>query len=362
MVSALLALVIGVGVSVAGSEGVRAQSANLVVRAGDGEIGFSVNQFMPTTITVEEGSSITWTFPWPEPHIVAFLAGPPPDEPAVSPPGVEWPNDTGYVFSGEIFGNPETPPTFTVAFPTAGSYQYFCPIHPQMVGTVNVVEAGDPGVDNQLSADANGNATYVTSITTAKEDAARLAAEYPKTSVVGGKTTKTNIAGWWTAFGDQVNLFFGASVTIREGDTMTWNGSPVAPHNVVFNPQALPEGYDPFGTTGVGPANGVWDGTGAISSPILSEDAADFGPNARTSYSLTFSKAGTYQYLCLLHADQGMVGQVVVEKRTAPLPPNTGSGIAAAGEGGLEGWYVIAGAIALATGVAGASVVAARRR
>ena len=46
------------------------------------------------------------------------------------------------------------------------------------------------------------------------------------------------------------------------------------------------------------------------------------------------TKAGTYTYVCLLHADQGMAGTIVVSDKAAAAPsspgpikaPNTGTG------------------------------------
>ena len=52
---------------------------------------------------------------------------------------------------------------------------------------------------------------------------------------------------------------------------------------------------------------GTWNGTGFHSSGL----SPDSGDTQVVAYSLTFSKAGTYQYACLIHPK--MVGTVVVK-------------------------------------------------
>jgi hypothetical protein len=52
---------------------------------------------------------------------------------------------------------------------------------------------------------------------------------------------------------------------------------------------------------------GTWGGSGFHSSGV----SPNTPENAAAGYSLTFSKAGTYQYACLIHPK--MVGTVVVK-------------------------------------------------
>jgi hypothetical protein len=69
-----------------------------------------------------------------------------------------------------------------------------------------------------------------------------------------------------------------------------------------------------------------YDGTGFITSGL---NGVGFGPNA--PFSVKFTKAGTFAYICPLHIDQGMGGTVTVSAATqaaapaAPAPPKTGS-------------------------------------
>jgi plastocyanin len=362
-VPALIAVVVGI-TTMASDGGVRAQDSSLTIRAGDGETGFSINQFLPNVVTVEEGTTVTWQFPWFEIHNVAFgePAGPP-----ETPSGTSFPNEAGFINGPIIAGAPGAPGSYSVVFPEAGSYDYLCIIHPQMTGTVNVVEAGQPGVDSQLSADAVGDAQYQSSILNIKEIASGLEAAGASVTSAGGKSTYTLKVGANDIFGDDAQLFFPSSVRVKEGDTVRWVANAPTPHDVVVNPPDLSgppppgfEDFDPFETTGFG--DGTVSGPGDLEiSPIMASIPGLHGPNQVLEFSLKFAKEGTYQYLCLLHADQGMVAQVVVEKRpVAPRPPNTGTG-ASGGSGELNGWFFIAGVLVLALGTAGATVFAARR-
>ena len=137
--------------------------------------------------------------------------------------------------------------------------------------------------------------------------------------------------------------FYPSTVTIHVGDTVVWkHNSGGEPHTVTFlgpvnlkdvGPGAVP---DPAATTPVGappklilnpihvnPAGGTtYDGSALSSSGIMAADLP--GPK---EYKLTFPKAGTYDYVCLLHSAAmpdgmlvGMVGKVVVQDASTTLP------------------------------------------
>jgi hypothetical protein len=59
-----------------------------------------------------------------------------------------------------------------------------------------------------------------------------------------------------------------------------------------------------------------------FSGGSLSSGIAPPSPAPGSTFKVTFTKAGTYKYLCLLHADMGMVGEVDVlpAAATAPAP------------------------------------------
>jgi plastocyanin len=117
-------------------------------------------------------------------------------------------------------------------------------------------------------------------------------------------------AGAESTGGDvQLNAFAPNSVAISVGDTITWSLDSTEFHNVMFTSGApVPEFVD-AGPDGVfiDPVSAIpsggpsYDGTGLVSSGLLVKGQR---------FSLTFSKAGTFGYVCSIHP--GMSGTVRV--------------------------------------------------
>lgn len=91
-------------------------------------------------------------------------------------------------------------------------------------------------------------------------------------------------------------VFSPAEITVLVGDTVTWTMRAGDPHTVTSGT------YSP--TTGNHP-------DGRFDSGIRS---------VGETYAVTFETAGQYPYICLLHADSGMVGRVTV-LASASAPP-----------------------------------------
>jgi plastocyanin len=118
--------------------------ANAVAAGWSGGVT-AVNRFLPETIEVKAGSTVTWdAFSDYEPHTVSFgpnfKAGVPGPGQAPSGPksGAAY---TGGEASSGMFGKPGgpfPPGPYKLSFPNAGTYAYVCVLHPAMVGTVKV--------------------------------------------------------------------------------------------------------------------------------------------------------------------------------------------------------------------------------
>jgi plastocyanin len=76
--------------------------------------------FVPQRLTVKAGTTVTWVNEDDIPHAVAA---------------------TGKEFRSKVL---DTDDKFSFTFTTAGSFEYFCSLHPHMTGTI-VVEAATGG-------------------------------------------------------------------------------------------------------------------------------------------------------------------------------------------------------------------------
>jgi plastocyanin len=86
--------------------------------------------------------------------------------------------------------------------------------------------------------------------------------------------------------GDKGDFYYEPrKLSIKSGDTVTWVNEQDGTHNVMA--EAIPKTAEPF------------------KSPLLA---------AGGTWSHTFTKSGTYRYHCHPHAQNGMVGTVIVDR------------------------------------------------
>jgi len=77
--------------------------------------------FAPQSVTVKAGTTVTWLNEDDIPHTVAA---------------------TGKAFKSKVL---DTDDKYTFTFTAAGTYEYFCSLHPHMTGTIVVEPAGGGG-------------------------------------------------------------------------------------------------------------------------------------------------------------------------------------------------------------------------
>lgn len=80
------------------------------------QVSIMGHMFMPATLTIAPGTTVTWTNHDADPHTVTDGANP-------------------KAFHSSAL---DTGDTFSYTFTTAGTFQYFCTLHPMMVGHVTV--------------------------------------------------------------------------------------------------------------------------------------------------------------------------------------------------------------------------------
>lgn len=176
-----------------------------------------------------------------------------------------------------------------------GTYPYVCVIHPFMSGQIEVVHR-----DAQRLTPAAATKAGEEQFQKAQAEAAKLME--PKLQLPG----TTAVAAGWGNRVVAVDRFSPARVPTKAGETVTWvTQSPYMPHTVTFeSPFKTPVDPNAFLPGGVKPGS-AYEGGLAHSglfgpAPFLPID----------SYSLKFTKPGTYPYVCVLHP--GMAGQVDV--------------------------------------------------
>jgi plastocyanin len=228
--------------------------------------------------------------------------------------------NSGFLGDGDTFG-------VTLADDIEpGTYSFFCTLHRAgMTGKVVVVAAGDDAqsADDVSAAGEKQQGDLVTKLqpTIDAIKAGTLPPFIPTASpsgvIAGGGSEEVQSA---------VPVLFGKdSVDIKTGDAVTW--TIVGPHTVTFGADESlrtaiskapdgsvhvnPNAFAPTGGAGQpqgpppespGPPiaidGGSYDGSGTHSSGLV----LSFPPQLYT-YSLTFTKAGTYDYFCSIHPD-----------------------------------------------------------
>jgi plastocyanin len=109
-----------------------------------------------------------------------------------------------------------------------------------------------------------------------------------------------------------VNMFVPRAVVIDAGSVIRWPNPSNLPHNVVgvFNQTTASDAGN--NTTGIILENST-DGnnnTDTETSSVITIDSGFIEPNE--SWQYRFDKEGIFNYLCTIHAEEGMRGTVIV--------------------------------------------------
>jgi plastocyanin len=352
------------------------------VNAGGGGKGISVEMFRPKDIFIHAGDSVQFVNPYEELHTVTFLgdqkepelivpAGAPPKagppklmfNPQVAFPTTQTSYTSGYANSGLLMKGQ----SYSLTFNNLGTYNFLCILHPGMTGTVQVLDAGTT-VPTQAAYDADAKAQLDKGIAAGQASAA------------AAKTSNSKNANGTTTYGvtipqsvgqSDVMQFAPVSLNVAVGDTVSWVNNTAVPHTVTYAAGTAPELAIPEPQP-AGPPNLVINPAVLFPSmpPVTSFSGAGYvnsgflgtGPEATagTNFSLTFTKPGTYLFICALHADQGMSSLITVGAGGSTgnvTPPSTGdAGLAASSSSTSLALYGFAAMVALGF-VAGAGAL-----
>jgi len=272
------------------------------VGAESPDMAVTAMAFLPKNVWVDAGDTVHWTSNSSEPHTVTFLAPGtslpefnPFDPSQTDPQGSSAYDGTAYTNSGImatqpifVFTNPAA--SYDLTFTTTGDFTYYCLLHGvMMTGTVHVRPAGTAYPYTQLDYDRVGNQQAQAALFNAR-DAWRQARQANATT---GSTVQVGVEG--EGFG--VMRFVRDHVVVHLGDTVSFTAGPGAPHTVTF-------GQEPPGLGILFPSGDPTHYAGGDLNSGLLDPSAPF--------NVTFTTAGTFHYICAIHDDMGMVGNIVV--------------------------------------------------
>lgn len=213
----------------------------------------------------------------------------------------------------------QPPAPYTLTFTQPGIYHYQCAVHGGMHGVV-IVKPANEGVPSAASAMAAAQAAVQRTIA----DLKRLQVEKPK------KPLLVFVGAGHNSTGAEITAFSPARLVVHVGDTVRFvNHDQTDIHTVTFGKEkttgaieknfVAPHGHS-LRLSGLGALpseppgtpvqyDGGNHGNGYINSGLLAPQGAPpaAGPN---SWSVTFTKAGTYHYECVIHTN--MDGTIVV--------------------------------------------------
>lgn len=260
----------------------------------------------PREIWINVGDTVHWTAAAMEPHTVSFVDAAHPavefnpfdpslaymmtrtSQTTIGAPGEYRNSGIMATVPLDILPMPQYT-SYDLTFTGPGDYNYICYVHGvMMTGVVHVRAAGTAYPHTQQWYNAQ-----------ARKDRAAVIADGERIwSSARSEADAHHVFVGVTDDKAMVMAFTRSHVTIRVGQSVTFewskNAVPV-PHTVTF-------GEEPASLGPVGDPTHYAGGT--LSSGILVAPSSTF--------TVTFTKAGTYSYLCMLHDQMGMVGSVTV--------------------------------------------------
>lgn len=332
------------GVEPAAASPVLAAPRDLTLRLGAGQDTVSVNAFLPSEVAIRVDDTVTWQMNHTdEPHTVTFLSGggrppgsipipgegatdfqsgPKQDNPTrAAGEAVEIYSGTGFVNSG-FMANFNDTATYSLTFDTPGTYEYVCLLHPPMTASITVLPAESAGVPSQEEIDAQGRLESEELIAMAESLQAGQTKVVKELGPNGSTIWHVEAGGTGFDQRSEIYEFLSDDITISEGDTVVWSSISPSIHTVTFHP-GIPQPefvifepqadappilrINPDVLFPVKPA-GEFDGTGYWNSGLMDSVGSPGGH----AFTMAFTKAGSFDYVCAIHSAMGMKGTVTV--------------------------------------------------
>ena len=197
--------------------------------------------FLPSSLEIRVGDTVSWSNDDSASHTVTSgsISG-----------------DAGMIFDSSLF---MAGTTFDHTFDEAGTFDYFCMVHPWMTGKIIVNEVNDMMVSEPIIEEPIIEEPIIEEPSSEPKMMMAIVSIPPGVAVPGCEKTNSCYSPY--------------EVTISVGNTVTWSNDDSAAHTVT-------SGNVNAGLTGV-------------------FDSGLFPSNSRFEH--TFDKAGTFDYFCLVH-------------------------------------------------------------
>jgi plastocyanin len=300
-------------------------SEPITIRTGVNDPAHSqiaVLQYMPAKATVAVGQKVSWSWnDTKEPHSVTFFppgqtAPAPGSDPALfapTPPTGAY-DGTTLVNSGLMPLGPQAVPPFEMTFAKPGAYNYSCVIHPQMVGTLTVVAAGQAG-DTAAAVTTRGDQEKGQWLAEGNEAFQKLQSAAPASTKNRDGTTTWKIEMGASTPHTDILAYAPVPANVKHGDKVTFVNNSMAPHTASFFNQQAPI-QDPESPAAQkaapGPSPQKLNAKDLFNTGTLPPNAPPGAGPPEVARSFTFSvpTAGDYQFICIYHAPSGMAGMV----------------------------------------------------
>jgi plastocyanin len=317
-------------VSLALSHTVEAQQVwKATLGAQSKDMGKQAIAFLPNELWIHAGDSITWTSAADEIHTVSFFKpGQAYENFNTGCPGVTS-NPSSFDGSKCVSSPPlVTGQSFTVKFTKAGNYSLICLVHPHMTGVIHVLAANAALPHDQffyneqaekqtrnLLSDADNDKEHHSQQQMEEMLSARV---WHGNGVAAGIGEMNATAGGFQSL--SVVRFLHGTIEVHAGDTVEWSIlDPALPHTITFGTEPANPGPPvnvTFDADGAGHATLKFVGdsahSGIIGAVPMNQAGVPQSPASIPVFRVTFLKPGTYNYICALHDNLGMVGKVIV--------------------------------------------------
>lgn len=317
----------------------RAEEWRVLVGQESRTRGSQALAFLPNELWIHAGDTVRYVYPTHERHTLTFLKPGQTRPPGFGPtfgvvvgcPGTV-PDGSSFTGSAcvtsdvlmlaEDAAQGDEPPTYSVTFPTVGNFKFVCLIHADMTGVIHVVDPSAALPHDQAFYDRQTKRVGATLLADAASLAQRdsLTADDALHAVavgVGAIETMSGAGAQTASF----MRFLRPTITVNVGDTVVWTSlDPSINHTVTFG--AEPADPRPasanvaLGSDGARQAT-IGSPTDNVNSGFLSPAPQDRANLAQsnpgvTRFRVTFTVPGTFDYICAVHDQLGMVGTVIV--------------------------------------------------